>query len=98
MGFFIDLFTCMRGGVHVFPKCLFVYRVASSGTMFNYGQYGVLCVFLACVFTDFIKQSFASKYHPLITLRKNWKKSMLQDMDWISERSELFCCCPRNEI
>ena len=61
-------------------------------------QYGVHCVFLPCVFTDFIKQSFASKYHPLITLRKNWKKSMLQDMDWISERSELFCCCPRNEI
>ena len=27
MGFFNDLFTCMRGGVHVFPKCLLVYRV-----------------------------------------------------------------------
>ena len=53
-------------------------------------QYGVHCVFLACVFTDFIKQSFASKYPPMITLRKTGKSQCFKGLDFRTFRTILL--------
>ena len=61
-------------------------------------QYGVHCVFLACVFTDFIKQSFASKYPPMITLRKTGKSQCFKKWIGFQNVPNYFAVVPEGKI